>query len=276
MGIAVYCIDPSPVTEKYTSKPGIPLHVRFYAVKHPFTSVDMIVSTGVIEHVTTPVSFPKACHADLTSQGYLALSTPDAEPNIQLGDPAMVWHEHLSYFDRESLRATVEEAGYSVLSMEKAAYRASLFRFAQQATSARPEAPYSGSAEAEKFFVFKERMRSSIEACENYTEPLLKNSAKSVGFYVPLRALPYLSLIKQHENVRFFDDDPALYGPFFEGFPVAIEDFSDLQRSPCSDVIIMSLPHGRTILNRIHRNFGSSIRPVTLEQVLLGEDPDNE
>src|SRR5271166_4101785 len=49
MGMAVYCIDPSPVTEKYTSKLGIPLQVGFYPVKHPFNSVDMIVNTGVIE-----------------------------------------------------------------------------------------------------------------------------------------------------------------------------------------------------------------------------------
>jgi hypothetical protein len=100
---------------------------------------------------------------------------------------------------------------------------------------------------------------------------VLSNRNASLGFYVPLRPLPYLSVMKTFGGFRFFDDDPGVHRKYFDGFDVPVEDFEDLKRAPVTHMIIMSLPHTQLIQHKLATHFGASIETAGLECILLGK-----
>ena len=89
-------------------------------------------------------------------------------------------------------------------------------------------------------------------------------SHKKIGFYVPLRALPYVCNLPPNIQFRFFDDTPHWYGKKFDGMNVAIENMNDLITDPVDVVYVMSLTFGDVIRNKINSNLSSDIETYIL------------
>ncbi len=273
-GLEVYGVDPSPTAARQGAALGIPITVGFYPVEHPYGQMDAVVSSGVLEHVPNPVEFLWAQHRELQDDGLLLLATPDSEPSIALGDLSMVLHQHLSYFDEESLRCVLAAAGFEIVLLSRAHYGASLYCAARKAK--RPPdgtvVPTVYHGPDTKFARFKARCKAGLARMEAYLRPLLANSSAEVGFYVPLRALPYLSRLGIFTGFRFFDDDPGVHGQYFDGFrTVPVENYDDLQRRPVTHMIIMSLPHAPVIGRKLRQRFGAAMAVTTLETILTSE-----
>ncbi len=272
-GFAVFGIDPSPVAARSGRQIGIPIATGFYPVAHGFGKMDVVLSSGVLEHVPDPVMFLRGHREDLAPGGYIIISTPDSAPSIELGDPSMILHEHISYFDEDSLRRVVTEAGYEVLTVGYAGYGQSLYCFARP-LEARP-GPSRASVDqgaCDKFERFSERLGRSLAAFADHVRPLMNDRSVDLGFYVPLRALPYLSILKVFDGVRFFDDDPGIHGKYFDGFDVPVENFQDLQARPVTQMIIMSLPHAPAIAKKIRVHFGDRMAVGTLAEIIAGPE----
>jgi len=69
---------------------------------------------------------------------------------MEKGELSMAMHQHLNYFDTESLRNTVEAAGLKVLRIEVAKYGGSLYCCAQNIPENRP-VPLKGKKKYEEF-----------------------------------------------------------------------------------------------------------------------------
>ncbi len=263
-GFAVHGIDPGPLTERLGERLGIPISIGFYPFPHGFGKMDLIFSSGVLEHVPDPVEFLRSHQRDLQKDGCIIVSTPDNEPSIALGDISMVLHEHLSYFDQESLRRTVEAAGFRVVSEGKARYGQSLYCCATPADEPRIDA----SSEDHSFRHFSQRVQRALKRFETVLRPLLNDPEQKVGFYVPLRALPYLSLMEKFENVRFFDDDSGTHNHYFDGFDVPVENWEDFTKNPPENVVVMSLPHAEVIKKKILDRVDNVTTVYTLAEIL--------
>ncbi len=269
-GYDVYGIDPSPVTARYGRQFGIPIVSAFYPIPHDLGHMDVILSCGILEHINDPVPFLRAHTKDLKPDGVLILSTPDHGRFISLSDVSMILHEHFNYFDEESLRNALAEAGFEVLDLDHAGYGASLYCLARPARGAdRPNKNRAAREESwTKFHRFSNRVSASLQKMERYLAPLLKDRSASVGFYVPLRALPYLSLLKVFRGVRFFDDDPGIHGKYFDNFDIPVENFEDLRRDPVTHLLVMSLPHVPVIERKVRSTFGDRIQIASLELII--------
>lgn len=264
-GLEVYGLDPGPLTERWGLQLGIPTAIGFYPFPHGFGKMDVVFSSGVLEHVPDPVAFLAAHRQDLAEGGCIVVSTPDNEPSITLGDPSMILHEHISYFDQESLRLTLEKAGYQVLRTEKAGYGQTLYAMAVPGPCGR-----SAEADTKKWETFSHRLRQSISRFEARLCPLLADPEAEVGFYVPLRALPYLSLLRLFTGFRLFDDDRGTHGRCFDGFPVPVEGWDSFLERPPTHVFVMSLPHAPAIEARIHDSLGGKVQVTSLRAILEG------
>src|SRR5262249_7764984 len=121
---------------------------------------------------------------------------------------------------------------------------------------------------AAKFREFAAKVDAACRRFEHYVRPLLSDG--SLGFYVPLRPLPYLSRMNALEGYRFFDDDPGVHGKYFDGFNVPVENFADLEAAPVRHMVIMSLPHAPAIALKIHGTFRDRINVISLEEILIG------
>ena len=84
----------------------------------PDESVDVITNFEVIEHLFSPRDFLKNCYRLLSQDGLFVVTCPNYhgfDVGV-LGEKATcVDHEHLNYFNPESLGALLEEIGFDVV-----------------------------------------------------------------------------------------------------------------------------------------------------------------
>lgn len=239
----VTCLDPSPVALK--NKEHFDIVSSFYPCQNYKKKVDLMIHYDVLEHIENPVEFLKAHKNNLTEDGYILFAVPDCTNYISIGDVSMVLHEHINYFDKESLTLTVQKAGFGNIIVEKSNHGGVLYCFAQNTNKKQLDNLNKGSDKFTTFIQKYKNIQDSIDGLIN------ENKCKTVGFYVPLRALPYISKYK-NQNFRFFDDDSGIHGKFFDGFNIPIENFEDLKNNPVDIMFIMSDSFGEKIKDKIN------------------------
>jgi SAM-dependent methyltransferase len=109
-------IEPSPIARAHAASLGV-----VSAEEWPyFSSVnDAALATEVLEHVEDPTTTLREWGEALVPGGYLALSVPNDNNPLQRlfwgKSKPWVHPTHLHYFNRDSLRRVVEEAGFEVV-----------------------------------------------------------------------------------------------------------------------------------------------------------------
>lgn len=222
---------------------------------------DLVIHYDVLEHVEDPVGFIRHHHHDLNAGGKIVFGVPDCSEYIKYGDISMVLHEHLNYFDHESLRKVVELAGFEVLEIRRAEHGGVLFCAAKKIENS--FASVSGCGD-EKMRRFVSKNRGICKRLKEYGH-LVRESKGRLGFYVPLRMLPYMPIMGWEENCRFFDDDSGLHRRYFDGYPIPIENFDDLRASPVTHLIIGSFSFGDKIRLKIENAINYPIDVKTLK-----------
>lgn len=247
LGYETIGVDPSPIAKRDGEKKGIRIINEFFPSPLYTDKVDMIFHCDVLEHVSNPVKFLNDQRNQLSENGVIIISLPDCNEGIEKGEISMTMHQHLNYFDNEGLKNTVEAAGLKVLTIETAKYGGSLYCCAinQKENTYKPK---TGRAKFDKFNSIIDR---NIEKIISKISPVLNDPNKSVGFYVPLRTLPYVSILGKYSGFRFFDDTHHWYNRAFDGLEVYIENFQDLKNKPVTDLFIMSLTFGDVIKKKI-------------------------
>ena len=246
-GYEVIGVDPSPIAKRDGEKKGIRIINEFFPSPLYTDKVDLIFHCDVLEHVSNPVQFLNNQKKQLSPNGLIIISLPDCNEGIEKGEISMTMHQHLNYFDTEGLRNTVEAAGLKVLTIEVAKYGGSLYCCAINQV----EDNYIDKKGISKFELFNSKIELNIKTIINEIEPYLNNPSRTVGFYVPLRTLPYISILKKYEGFRFFDDTNHWYNRAFDGVEVYIENFNDLKNNPVTDLFIMSLTFGDVIKKKV-------------------------
>ena len=247
-GLSVKGIDPSPVTLAAGVRAGIEIVQEFYPSPRLTERFDILFHYDVLEHIEDPVSFLHSHHANLTPHGAIIFAVPDCSHHIQLGDISMLLHEHLNYFDKESLDNVVRAAGFNPLIIKSAAHGGVLLCCAIALPDAsKKQEEYCGGL---KFHDFCKKAKKAIK---RFKDLAVEFESQELGFYVPLRAFPYLAQLPRKIKPRFFDDDPGLHRRYFDGFNVQIENFMDLVERPTSQLLICTVAFGDQILNRLKK-----------------------
>ena len=263
-------IDPSPISIQAVQGTKIELISDFFPNQLGGEKFDFIFNADVLEHVEDPIDFLRTCAEHLVDEGLLLVSVPDCTKSIRMGDVSMALHQHLSYFDETSLRRVFQEAGFVNVSVEQAGYGGSLY-----AVGTRPRL-FRGKATQDSRYGqlldhFFKNASSSVAAVEARVKHSLQ-SQRSVGMYVPLRALPYLGrddyLRKSVSSLRLFDDTPMWKGKRIQGGLRPIEDFSQLLGNPVDHLFVMSLTFGSVIAEKVMQSLGPNIQIDYLETII--------
>ena len=259
-------IDPSPVAARVAKTAGFRMFPEFYPSESFREEADLIFHYDVLEHVDDPVIFLRAHHRNLRDAGHIVVAVPDCTEGIARGDISMLIHEHLNYFDLESLRATVSAAGFVPLSVERSRYGNVLYCVAVRASGSR-QAEDASPIAVEKFTGFVRKAERARACFRDFVGPALEDPRADVSLYVPLRLIPYLCALKRRDGFRFFDDDPGIRGKYFDGFPVPVEGFDDFVRRPPTHAIIGSFAFADVIRRRISENVGRPVEIMTLRDI---------
>ena len=264
-GFTAVGVDPSPIAARDGARKGIRIINEFFPSPQFTDKVDLIFHSDVQEHVADPVSFLANQRGQLMDDGLIIISVPDCNESVAVGDLSMAMHQHLNYFDTESLRCTVEAAGLRVLTIEVAKYGGSLYCCAQNAPG-QSSVEKTGRA---KYESFETKLDRNVKAVDSMVTAALSDKTRTVGFYVPLRTLPYVAAAGRFGGFRLFDDTQLWYDRSFDGMEVYIENFADLRRSPVTDLFIMSLTFGEVIKKKVEREQLAVERITLLRDMLV-------
>jgi 2-polyprenyl-3-methyl-5-hydroxy-6-metoxy-1,4-benzoquinol methylase len=263
-GYSVAAIDPSPIAIVKGKELGIEVIPEFFPAKNEIPSSDLIIHYDVLEHVNDPSDFLRKHIPCLNRNGMILLAVPDCTEYIKSGDISMILHEHLNYFDKESLRNVVESAGFKVFDIAAANYGGVLYCVAGIA-DAETWKPQSGITKYENF-------RSNLERLNRRVADFIAESSQAgntLGCYIPLREIPYLSGLGITSGVRFFDDNAGIYGQYFDGFKSPVENFEDLVKNPVTHLLILSSAFGEKIKQKVLNRIGAAkITIKTLDGLL--------
>ena len=123
-GWKVLGIEPLLLPAYYSEKIGVKV-IREYFDKAdiPENSVDVIVATHVIEHVSDPSDFVGKAHSLLTKGGKLILETPTYDSFVfkllKHRERSVRCDGHIYFFTKDSLSKLLEKEGFKVLKHEK-------------------------------------------------------------------------------------------------------------------------------------------------------------
>lgn len=244
-GFEVMGIDPSPVAALKGSEKGIEVISDFYPSAQATGPYDLILHADVLEHVDDPVGFLRLQRNQLREEGVVIISTPDCTRSIVLGDVSMALHQHLNYFDEHSLAFAVASAGLHVLTMERAKFGGSLY-----CSAARKGSPPGTASRGRAGETFLDRAALQLERFRREVDSLLRRG-RTVGFYMPLRAMPYLAHLPHFRGLRIFDDTPHWHGKYFDGVDIPVENFQDFRAKPVDDLFVMSLTFGEVVKSKV-------------------------
>lgn len=262
-GYDVMGVDPSPVAVRKAKEFGIIVMKDFYPVNSkpgrwasgPESKKDCIYHYDVLEHVADPVEFLKAHKNELKPDGIVIMAVPDCSQSNQRGDISMVLHEHINYFDEESLRITIEAAGFDVLQLRPSKKMGVLYAAAQWLEN--KEAKHPSPLNYHKFEKFFQGFHNILGNLQEFLAQ--GRSEKTTGIYVPLRMIPYLAILRIFNGIRFFDDDPEMRNKYFNGFDIPVENIDQLVEEPVDRLVIASFSFASIIEKKVRERLGQSI-----------------
>ena len=244
LGWKVTGVEPGKGYIPYWKKYDVNIINDFFPNPHTLGPYNLIYSYCVLEHILHPVEFLMQIKNKLTQGGIAILAVPDCSDEIIDGDPAILVHEHFTYFNRETLISVLWHAGLKA-KVFKSGYSRLLYVV----------------AEIRENNINKEK-RTDIALLKNYPQRTknfliqmrqkFRQLAKSgsLGIYCPGRAL---SVLDFDLPVRFFDDDMRLKGKYLPPFRSPIEGPDSLLQQPVDIIVVMSRTFGDRIRNNLKK-----------------------
>lgn len=267
LGAEVCGLEPGPHGQQGAQRFDVPIIQDLFPSERIRGKFDLVIMYAVLEHIEDPEAFMGSLAKVVDVGGRLALSVPNCEPYVTSGDVSMLFHEHWSYFTRETLNAALVCGGASAVAVEESGFGGALYAMA----SIGRQAGLVGSVVVQTQVEQAQRLRQLAKvACARFTRRLTQAAARkqTVGIYVPARAINVLALSRTDlSHCRFFDDNVLLHGTYFPGIPIPIETRQDLETRPTDWVFIMSRSFGRKIAAELRRSLGTTSQIVTWDDM---------
>lgn len=115
LGWNMTSLEPGRGYEPFWLKYGIKVIQEFFPSPSAPGPYNLCAAYGVLEHIPDPLTLLKSIRSHLAPDGVAVFSVPDCTDEIAAGDPSILLHEHISYFDAGSLSRLIRSAGMSVV-----------------------------------------------------------------------------------------------------------------------------------------------------------------
>jgi SAM-dependent methyltransferase len=243
-------IEPGPQGQQGAARYGLNILQGFFPTPEIAGRYSAIVLMSVLEHVQNPADFVSKLRDYLTPNGRIFISVPNEGSYIDSGDVSTLFHEHWSYFDRNTFRATMFQAGLRLVTDCESSFGGSLYA---SLSDDLPEGSgiddLNDNLRVAHTYVAQARTHCETlrKACEELTA-----GRRSLGVFVPARFVNAMGISGiPADSIRFFDDDPSLIGTYYPGIPIAIESRADLMKSPPDSILIMSRTFGPQLAEQL-------------------------
>lgn len=252
-------IEPGKGYAQHWERYGVDIINEFFPCERTAGPYDLICGYGLLEHIAKPIPFLLEIRKVLSDAGVVILSVPDCTEEITAGDPAILLHEHFTYFNAESLAAVLELAGFTAV-VQKSAYGRCLYAVAYKRFSSTDSDPISRT-DLPMLESYPTRVEIFMAKIRERLTQLVESG--SVGIYCPARAL---AILEPTMPMRFFDDDSGWQNKYIPPFEARIENRNALLSKPVDSLVIMSRTFGERIRNSL-RGSGYSSYILTVREI---------
>ena len=195
---------------------------------------NVIVSRFNLEHIVNLDVFMSKVGRDLNDEGIFIAQVPNTETYLQDNILNFYAHEHIHYFNKQSLTALFEKYGFSI----EAAYSYKSPSLLVVGIKGKEEKQIALKNYTYKSSNIKRKIKTVIESCATDNRKVI-----FYGAGLSLSGLLYddnTSLLQENCNVVIFDDNPVVAGKYMPAFNVSIKpyDYNDISKG---DIIILTL-----------------------------------
>ena len=227
-GFEVVGIDPSKYSLKWSKKLNFKLVNSFFDENTINEKGDFIFCNDVFEHIPKVYNFASKVFNSLNPGGVFCFSTPNSTPNINIGDISMLEHQHVNMFTENSIKLILKKSGFNKIILNYGKY-GNIFNVIAIKTKTNSINNHNTLSRTCKNFF-------------NNASSILKKFEKFYGtfgdnccFYVPLRCIPYLSLVGDFGKSDLFDSNLSWKGKYIDGYSRPIKSLCDLNNQNILD-----------------------------------------
>lgn len=263
MGYFVTAIDPSPVCLEAGQKFGIDVLPEFFPSQRSnlLNNSNVCIHYDVLEHVLSPQDFLSAIFCGLPEGGRTIFVVPDSTLHIQQADLSMCIHQHLNYFSDVSLRNLVTRVGFKIVQLLRSKSTGTIYCCAEKVSGFQASGDELKALQRD----VDEQTGSFFQAAESVFNATVKSIARimekdtgnKLGFYPPIRAIPFLSSLvaEFRENIVFIDDNTKVQGRYICDLDFPIYSRDQAVANGVKNVLICSKPFRKQMTNKlIHEN----------------------
>lgn len=113
--------DPSPGSQ-IAKTIGIDVIDDYFTPAFFHKTFEIIILRGVLEHVINPISFLKDVGEVLSANGIIAIEVPNVKYSLKNGVIGDFYHEHISYFAKNSLINCLSLSGFEAIKIVDTGY----------------------------------------------------------------------------------------------------------------------------------------------------------
>ena len=122
LGYLAKGVEPSKHLSDVAVKQGLDVMQGVFPNDAFTEKFDVITLIDVIEHVNEPIKFLTSLHSNLSTNGYVVISTPDCSSILAKILKWKWWHyriAHISYFDQNYLDDAMAKAGFKLIAKSR-------------------------------------------------------------------------------------------------------------------------------------------------------------
>lgn len=204
----------------------------------------IMVTRYLFEHAENTLHILSAYSELLADDGFLIVEVPDSEGPLERCDYPMIWEEHNSYFTESTLRFVLENNGFAVRAVFKAAskFESPLMMLAQK--QSRREVPVQGlPAELARLEKFAARFAPSRQGFEVFCRQRTEAGFKVVLFGAGHFSVAFANFFSLEKNLAcVIDDDANKAGKFLAGTSLPIVSSDQLSEYERVSVLLCVNP----------------------------------
>jgi SAM-dependent methyltransferase len=181
---------------------------------------DLVCCRYLAEHAPDPVAAIRALRHMLNPDGLVLIEVPDSSKFLRARDYALLWEEHVSYFEEGTLRRLAEMAGYRVAGVLRFPGELEDALVAVLEVTQSPHPPLAPQGTSERF-------RSYLDDFAHARSTLKARLARAAGpdknrialFGIGHQAIIFVNAFGIADEIAMaVDDNPAKAGLFPPGF----------------------------------------------------------
>jgi hypothetical protein len=209
--------------------------------------LDIINAQNVFAHNSYPLEFLKICKDIMHNKSVLFIQTSQADM-VKNNEFDTIYHEHLSFFNANSMQALATRAGLNLIDIIKTPIHGNsyVFVFSKTATprdsvaKMLDEERKLGMQDNQTYIEYAEKAKRVVTDLKEVIERYRKNGFKIVGYGAAAKGNTLLNF--GHIELNFIiDDNPLKQGLFAPGMHTPVLSIDSLNQIPL-DVDILFVP----------------------------------